>query len=377
LLDKTFTSSKMKPLCTLLLFLTFSNAMAQSISFEKKVIAFESFESVGVFDVDNDGFLDLVSGSYWYKGPEFLDRSFIGPVKRYGEYYEDFATIPMDVNGDGLLDFVTGGWFEGKLIWKENPGKAIEWPIHLIAETGNIETIRAWDIDGDGVMEIFPNTPKKPLVYYKKAQNGDFQKMPVWETQGHGLGFGDVNGDGREDVILSSGWLEAPKDLIEGKWIYHADFNLGDASIPIIISDINEDGLADLIVGNGHDYGLYWLEQKNMGNQISFIKHDIDSLASQYHTMDWLDLDGDGKMELITGKRYRAHNGKDPGGKEEVGLYYFQWNGSSFNKNTINFGPIGSGKGTGLYFSTGDLNQDGKMDIAVAGKDGLVVFFQR
>jgi hypothetical protein len=367
----------MKYLLSPLLFIALFPAKAQTISFEKKIIAFESFESAGILDVDGDGIPDLVSGSYWYKGPEFLDRSFIGQVKRYGEYYEDFATIPMDVNGDGRMDFITGGWFEGKLIWKENPGKDSEWPIHLIAETGNIETIAAWDIDGDGLLEIVPNTPRKALAYYKMTGPDQFQKFPVADLHGHGLGFGDINGDGRGDLIVSDGWLEAPKDLANGKWIHHPVFQLRDASIPIIVTDVNQDGLADLIVGQGHDYGLFWLEQMKNGAEIEFRKHEIDPFNSQYHTMKWLDLNGDGKKELITGKRYRAHNGKDPGGKEDAGLYYFQWNESSFTKNVISYGPLGEGKGTGLYFSTGDLNGDGKTDIAVAGKDGLVVFFQK
>ena len=367
----------MKSLLLILFSFLFSSVFSQIISFEKQLIAYESYESVGIMDIDNDGIPDLVSGSYWYKGPGFLDRSLIGQVKRFSEYYEDFGTIPMDVNDDGRIDFITGGWFEGNLIWKENPGNAKEWPIHLIAETGNIETMQAWDIDGDGKLEIVPNTPRKPLAYYQKTGSGKFKKMPVWETQGHGLGFGDVNGDGRGDLIIADGWLEAPADLETGKWIHHPVFQLGDASIPIIVTDVNEDGLVDLIVGQGHDYGLSWLEQKKTGTEISFITHKIDPFNSQYHTMDWLDLDGDGKMELLTGKRYRAHNGKDPGGKEDAGLYYFEWNGSSFTKNIISYGPLGEGKGTGLNFSTGDLNKDGKTDIAVAGKDGLVVFFQR
>jgi len=356
----------------------FAFSQSKNINFEKQLIAYESYESVGIMDVDKDGILDLVSGSYWYKGPKFLDRFLIGQVKRYGEYYEDFATIPMDVNEDGYLDFITGGWFEGKLTWKENPGNGKEWTSHVIAETGNIETIRAWDIDGDGKVEIVPNNPRKPLAFYKWVAPNQFEKYAVFETQGHGLGFGDVNGDRRGDLISSFGWYEAPPDLRNGKWIFHPTFELGEVSIPIIVTDLNGDKMNDLIVGNGHGYGLFWMEQqRDADDKVTFTKHDIDPNHAQYHVLDWIDLDGDGQNELIAGKRYRAHNGKDPGENDEIGLYYFEWDGESFVKNVISYGPFGEGKGTGLYFSTGDLNGDGKIDIAVAGKDGLAVFHQK
>ncbi len=356
----------------------FVYSQSKNINFEKQLIAYESYESVGIMHVDKDGIPDLVSGSYWYKGPKFLDRFLIGQVKRYGEYYEDFATIPMDVNEDGHLDFITGGWFEGKLTWKENPGNGKEWTSHVIAETGNIETVRAWDIDGDGRRELVPNNPRKPLAFYKWVAPNQFEKYAVFETQGHGLGFGDINGDSRGDLISSFGWYEAPPGLRNGKWIFHPTFELGDVSIPIIVTDLNGDKMNDLIVGNGHGYGLFWMEQqRNAEDKITFTKHDIDPNHAQYHVLEWIDLDGDGQNELIAGKRYRAHNGKDPGENDDIGLYYFEWNGESFVKNVISYGPFGEGKGTGLYFSTGDLNGDGKIDIAVAGKDGLAVFHQK
>src|SRR5699024_7484681 len=116
-------------------------------------------------------------------------------------------------------------------------------------------------------------------------------------------------------------------------------------------------GKNDLIVGQAHDYGLDWYEQtQDKSGERSWIKHPIDPYNSQYHTMEWVDIDGDGKAELITGKRYRAHNGRDPGSQDPYGLYYFKWNGQSFTKNTICYGPFGTGKGTGLYFSIASLH---------------------
>uniref|UniRef100_UPI003593539A FG-GAP repeat domain-containing protein n=1 Tax=Pricia sp. TaxID=2268138 RepID=UPI003593539A len=175
------------------------------IRFEKRQIASESFESVGVFDVNNDGKPDIVSGGFWYMGPDFSVRHAIGTPKRFGEYYDDFSTIPLDVNGDGRMDFITGGWFGGRLIWKENPGDESEWKEHLIAEVGNIETARSWDIDGDGSVEIIPNTPNDSLKIFRSVLDekgkgtGTFTQKGIFGKHGHGLGFGDINGDGRVD----------------------------------------------------------------------------------------------------------------------------------------------------------------------------------
>lgn len=351
--------------------------------FKKQIISSESFETVGVFDVDNDKDLDIVSGGFWYKGPEYLDRVAIGAAKRYGEYYDDFSTIPLDVNGDGNIDFVTGGWFGKRLVWKENPGDEGEWPEHLIAETGHIETPRAWDIDGDGIVELIPNTPNNPLVIYRLDKNAEgkgtsnFKAIKIMEKHGHGLGFGDINGDGRGDLVVHNGWAEAPENPFDEAWIFHQEFDFGTASIPILIADVDNDGLNDAIVGQGHDYGLYWYRQKwdAVTKKSTWIKHAIDPYNSQYHTMEWKDIDGDGKGELITGKRYRAHNGKDPGGKEHTGLYYFKWNGENFSKQVIDYGAYGKGKGTGVYFSVTDLNGDKRKDIIVAGKDGLNIYY--
>jgi hypothetical protein len=346
------------------------------------MIAAESFESVGVFDVDKDGKPDLVSGSYWYQGPDFLKRFYIGPVGRFGEYYDDFSTIPLDVNGDGYTDFVTGGWWGNNLRWRENPKGTGEWKEHVIDETGNVETTRAWDIDNDGVVEIVPNTPGHALKFYKLAMDesnkptSKFTKVAVVPTQGHGLGFGDVNGDGRGDLIISNGWVEAPANPLGTGWLLHKEFELGTASVPILVVDVNGDKLNDLIVGQGHGYGLDWYEQRtDKKGKRSWIKHPIDPFSSQYHTMIWADLDGDGKEELITGKRYRAHNDNDEGAHDPVGLYYFKWNGESFSKQFISYGPAGEGKGTGNYFAVTDLRGTGRNDIVVAGKDGLYVFY--
>lgn len=376
----------MKRILTALFVLPFTLSLTppeQPVRFSRYFVAAESYESVAVFDVDKDDTLDIVSGDFWYEGPRFRHRHLIGSQARQEEYYDDFSTIPMDVNADGHTDFVTGGWFGGTVRWLENPGMpAVRtnkyWTAHDIAKVGNVETTRAWDVDGDGVPEIIPNNPRHPLKYLKRTSPGQFETITVAPTQDHGLGFGDINEDGRGDFIVSNGWLEAPADRRQGNWTLHKEFTLGTASVPIIVTDVNSDKLVDLIVGQGHGYGLHWYEQiRSTGGQRGWTKHLIDDKNSQYHCLEWVDLTGDGRPELLTGKRFRAHNDKDPGSDDPVGLYYFTWDAArkAFVKHTIAYGPAGVGKGTGIYFAVADLRRTGRNDIIVAGKDGLTVFF--
>ena len=354
------------------------------LTFRKVFIADERYEAAGIFDVNNDGILDFVSGAWWYEGPDFKKKHPVGPVRAEGEYFDDFSTIPIDVNGNGRLDFITGGWWGNTLRWRENPGEAgREWPEHVIAETGSIETTRAWDVDGDGELEIVPNCPNGPLIVYKLIMDaqgkgtGRFSAHTIYDDpQGHGLGFGDLFGTGRGGFVLAGGFLEAPEEPWRRDWILHREFDLGGASVPVLVVDVNGNGRNDLIVGQAHDYGLYWLEQiVDKAGRRSWKRHEIDPENSQYHEMQWVDIDGDGQAELVTGKRYRAHCGNDPGEYDPIGFYYFKWNGESFSKQVIDYGPARVGKGCGIQFAVADLTGDGRLDIVAPGKDGLYVFY--
>jgi len=354
------------------------------LKFERVKIGNATYEAASAFDVNNDGVIDIVSGEYWFAGPDFKEQHKICDLQKNGDYYDDFSDYPMDVDGDGYLDIITGGWWGKTLRWRENPkGRPTLWKVHDIDKCGNIETIRFWDVDGDGQVEVVPNLPGASLIVYKLITDdvgrgtGKFSKHIIPEPkQGHGLGFGDINGDGRGDFVLSNGWLEAPpENPLNANWSWHPEFKLGTASIPILVHDVNGDGLADLIVGQAHNYGLDWMEQKrdDTGKR-TWVKHLIDSDRSQYHDMMLADIDNDGKVELITGKRYRAHSGKDPGSTDPVGIYYFEIEGGKFNRITLDYGPPSEASGVGIYFWVADITGNGFKDILAPGKEGLYLF---
>lgn len=355
--------------------------------FERERIGTGTFESASAFDVNKDGHLDVVSGDQWFEGPDFTKAHKTADVDEYDTYYDHFSTYPMDVDGDSCIDFLTGGWFGKRPRWAQNPcGSDHEWVETDLPETGNIERSNFWDLDGDGYVEMIATT--KPVHIFRLKRDADGKGLGEFDHHiidkeegigGHGQGFGDINGDGRSDMLFATGWLEAPKDPKDtynsDAWKWHQAWEFGQASVPILVHDVNGDGLNDIIVGQGHNYGLDWYAQaRDADGNITWEKHVVETKISQFHVMDLADIDNDGELELVTGKRYRGHNGNDPGSEDPLGLYYYEINGGDFLKTTIDYGPAGTASGTGLYMWIEDLDGNGWKDILAPGKEGLYLF---
>ncbi len=357
------------------------NAEPAALQFEKTRIGTATFEAASIFDVNKDGIKDLFSGGFWYPGPEFKTAHKVAEIRYEDTYYDDFSNIPVDVNGDGLLDIVTGGWWGMTFQWRENPGGTGEWATHDVAQVGNIERTCACDFDNDGYEDFIPVV--NPVQVFKLVRDGADKGTGKFEQYtisagngGHGFGCGDVNGDGRNDILLAGGWLEAPEDPHQTEaWQWHAEFDLGSASLPILVYDVNKDGMNDLIYGAAHDYGLWWMEQgRDESGGRTWTRHDIEKDRSQFHDLQMVDLDNDGNLELVTGKRYYGHNGHDPGANDPLGLYYYKIAEGKFTRFTIDYGPVGKASGAGIYFWVDDVDANGWKDILAPGKDGLFLF---
>ena len=150
----------------------------------------------------------------------------------------------------------------------------------------------------------------------------------IGDANGHGVGFGDINNDGRDDIVFGMGWYEHPAgDPLSQPWKHHADWQLP-ASCPMLVYDSDSDGINDLVWSKGHDYGIYWWRGlgPDANGKLQFDEKLIDKSFSQAHCLHLADLDGDGTQELVTGKRVRAHNGGDPGSGEPPIMRYYVWN---------------------------------------------------
>jgi hypothetical protein len=351
-------------------------ARSPEIPFERKTIDLGVSETCAIADFNNDGKPDIFSGDAWYENPTWK-RHEVRNLKEYGTYLASLSDLPLDVDGDGKMDIVSSGWHSAAIWWSRNPGKpGVLWEDHPVDHGFPVEFSFLVDLDNDGkAREVLPQfgNAKAPTAWYEAVGGTLVKHIVSPKSYGHGIGAGDVNGDGRNDIITPQGWLEAPPDPRSSDWKFHPEFDMGSTSF-IYVLDINEDGLPDLLTGNAHDYGIFWMEQKR---DHTWEKHMIDQSWSQPHAMTLVDLNGDGRKDLLTGKRFMAHDGHDPGEHDPLGIYWYEYHKSEDGKSVIwsrHIIDYGGRAGGGMHIPVVDIDGDGDLDFAVGGKSGLFLF---
>ena len=386
---------------------------AEPLPFRATVVNAQSeFTAATAIDVNADGKLDIVSGGFWYEAPNWTHHK-LRDVERIGTRFDDYSNLTLDVDGDGDSDLVSVNYRSKSLYWVRNPGPIASqsgtlWERVEIDTPGPSETGRLLDVDGDGQADVLPNGTTFAAWYSFKRETDDSNNTTVrWtkhdlpqELAGHGIGSGDINGDGRIDLVNPNGWAEAPLNPRSDRWVWHDEFQLPrDGSVPILVHDVDGDGDTDLVWGRGHNVGLYWTEQQRnrpaqpnaralellsrvrpeqrpsveqlLGRTI-WITHAIDTSFSCLHAPLLADLNGDGELEIVAGKRFQGHEGKDPGENEPLRVvsYQFDRGTRTWTSRIISRHPV---CGLDLDPKCVDIDRDGDLDLICPARSGLVL----
>lgn len=372
----------------------------------KKIKLSSEFISEGAHfaDFDRDGKTDIVAGWQWFAGPDFsTPRPFAAPpakpydgAKSYSDY---FLTYTYDFDGNGWPDILVFSWPGKEAAWYANPqNKPGLWTKHVLVAEADNESPQLGDMNGDGKPELICHTGGRfgfaEVDWQKPTQPAKFWSISPEDKKNiqrytHGYGFGDINGDGRPDILEKNGWWEQPANYRSGnEWKLHqvpfAPQGLRGGS-QMLVYDVNNDGRNDVITSwDAHGYGVAWYEQLPTGG---FKEHVLVNTKTtdnphgvqftQPHAMVLSDINGDGVMDFVTGKRFWAHG---PSADAEPGapavLYWFELRrtqaGATFVPHLVD-----NDSGVGTQITAGDLNGDGRTDILSSNKKGLSVFLQQ
>lgn len=350
-------------------------------------------EGAAFGDLTGDGKPDLVAGPWWYEGPDFQVRHPLYPEKQFHRlhYSDHFFAWIHDLDLDGRNDVFVVTFPGEKAYWLRNTGQKDLWTRYDVCDGVDNESPLFADVTGDGRPELVCQNqdrlgwfeadwrePQRPWQFHAVLAKGAGPKFT------HGLGVGDLNGDGRVDLLRKEGWYEHPA-AADGAWTFHpVPFSPSYGGAQMLVTDVDGDGDQDVVTAlEAHGYGLYWFEQQPGG---AFVPHEILSAqrgpgnTSELHALCLCDLDGDGLLDVVTGKRWWSHGpskAQNRDGADDPAwllglLLHRDAKGARYEVTLLD-----ADSGVGTQVAAGDVDGDGRADVVVANKRGTFVLRQQ
>jgi len=267
-----------------------------------------------VGDVNNDGFLDVVIGSYsetpvdegylvWYEYPNWK-RHLVARANL------EAGGVLVDVNRDGRLDVVAGQPYYGReLYWFENPPNPTDnWIRHTIDNSFQKYHDQAvGDLDNDGEDEIVvASQVSRVLVYYDIPPDPtvspwprEYRHLICDDICVEGLAVADLDGDGVNEVVAGTNIFKPQPDL-KGKWSRRILSGILSSETKVQVADINEDGVPDIVMSEAEsDVGrLVWFEGPD------YKIHILNENLFHPHSLAVTDFDGDGHLDIFVGEMH-------------------------------------------------------------------------
>jgi hypothetical protein len=339
-------------------------------------------EGVAVGDFNSDGRNDIAAGSVYYAAPDWKMVPILDTPQEFDplNYSVSFCNFADDVNGDGRADLIVVDFPGKQTWWLEQPRESGgPWTRHECTPITNNESPGYLDIDGDGKRELLLGyDPGKHIGYARPSAAGLWKltavsaaNAPGTDRFSHGIGAGDVNGDGRNDILVTEGWWEAPSDNTKSPWVFHP-VKFGEPCSQMYAYDFDGDGDNDVVSSSAHQIGIWWHEQLPDG----WKTHTISKEISQTHSLNLVDINGDKLPDIVTGKRFWAHGPKgDANPDAPAVVYWFELSREAGKPKWIPH-EIDNDSGVGTQFEVADVNGDGLLDVVTANKKGAHYFEQ-
>jgi hypothetical protein len=373
----------------------------------KKTILDRKFRSEGVAvgDVNKDGKMDVLNGEYWYEAPDWTPHELQPPADfkdGLGNYSRVFFCWCEDLNGDGYSDLIVIDFPGAPCYWMENPkGKEGHWKKHQIWHSACNETPIYADLLGagrkvlvmgfqppgketEGQMAYFTPDEKDPtarwIMHAISQPSSPGKEIPGTRKFSHGLGVGDMNGDGKNDVMCTGGWWEQPEKADgTSAWMFHPA-NLGQACADMFAYDVDGDGRTDVLSTSAHQFGIWWhrngMDPKTKQQQWT-TETLFGRLMSETHAAHFVDIDGDGQKDLVTGKRWWSHGRSEPGSGWAAPIVWLKATKNADKWTSFFPMLIDDDSGIGTQFAVADINGDGLLDVISSNKKGVRVIVQQ